>query len=341
MYDIVFFGERNNNWDILKERFPTAKNITNLENINKITFTKMYWLVYDDLIINEDFNFDYKIEEWDQKYVHSFLNNGNYNGISLIPKTKNISKREAEYRFFVDKKEIPIEASTPNPYDVVFISYNEPNADKNYKKLLEIVPCAKRVNGINGIHQAHIEAAKISDTKMLWIVDADAIVVNEFNFSYLPSVWEQDAVHVWRSKNPINGLSYGYGGIKLFPRDLTLSLDINTPDMTTSISDRFRIHEDISNLTEFNTDPFNTWKSAFRECVKLSSRTITRQNEKETQDRLQIWMTVGADMQYGIYCIDGARSGNEYGIKNKDDKKALAMINNFDWLKEKFDEQCN
>ena len=41
-------------------------------------------------------------------------------------------------------------------YDIVFISYQEPNADENYNKLLKRFPLAKRVHGVKGIHQAHI-----------------------------------------------------------------------------------------------------------------------------------------------------------------------------------------
>ena len=62
-------------------------------------------------------------------------------------------------------------------YDIVFISYNEALADHNYKTLCERFPIAQRVQGVKGIHQAHIEAAKVSVTKMFWVVDADAQIV--------------------------------------------------------------------------------------------------------------------------------------------------------------------
>ena len=47
--------------------------------------------------------------------------------------------------------------------------------------------------------------------------------------------------------------------------------------------------EQISNTSRFNSTPFNTWKSAFRECVKLSSKVIDRQDNKETEARLDVW----------------------------------------------------
>ena len=108
-------------------------------------------------------------------------------------------------------------------YDIAFISYNEKEADHNWNNLLEKYPFAKRTHGVKGIHQAHIEAAKLASTPMFYIVDADAHIVDDFNFSYIPPTNYRDAVHVWRSKNPINGLIYGYGGIKLFPRNATIN----------------------------------------------------------------------------------------------------------------------
>jgi len=62
-------------------------------------------------------------------------------------------------------------------YDIVFISYNETNAEENWLKLKERFPRAKRVDGVKGIHQAHIAAAKKCFTKMFWVVDADAIIL--------------------------------------------------------------------------------------------------------------------------------------------------------------------
>lgn len=219
-------------------------------------------------------------------------------------------------------------------YDIAFISYNEKEADRNWNSLLEKYPFAKRTHGVKGIHQAHIEAAKLASTPMVYIVDADAHIVDDFDFSYIPPTNYRDAVHVWRSKNPINGLIYGYGGIKLFPRQATINVDVNKPDMTTSISKNFVLMNDVSNTTAFNVDEFSTWRSAFRECTKLASKIIDRQNEDETNERLRIWTTVGGDAPFGEYAIKGACAGRKYGLSNGVD---LGLINNYKWLKEQFD----
>lgn len=217
-------------------------------------------------------------------------------------------------------------------YDIIFISYNEPNADANFAKLKARFPYAQRINGVKGIHQAHIAAAKKSFTKMFWVVDGDAEIVDTFNFEYVVSKYDLDCVHVWRSKNPVNGLEYGYGGVKLLPKKLTMNMDLSRPDMTTSISPLFKAMKEISNITAFNTDPFNSWKSAFRECCKLASKTIDRQDNAETEQRLTVWCSTLTD----VHAQDGACSGRDYGIKHASDLAALAKINDFEWLEDQF-----
>lgn len=221
-------------------------------------------------------------------------------------------------------------------YDIVFISYNETNAEDNWELLKNRFPMSKRVTGVKGIHQAHIAAAKKSFTKMFWVVDGDAQIVPTFNFDYEVPEWDLETVHVWRSKNPINDLEYGYGGVKLLPRKLTEKMDVSKLDMTTSISSSFKSINEVSNITAFNTDPFSTWKSSFRECTKLASRNINRQNEEETNERLRVWQTVGEDRAFGEYAIGGALAGASFGNANRSNPDALKLINDFDWLYEQF-----
>ncbi len=221
-------------------------------------------------------------------------------------------------------------------YDIIFISYNEPQADENFARLKARFPYAQRVSGVKGIHQAHIAAARKAFTKMFWVVDADAQVLDTFNFDHVVSDYDLENVHVWRSRNPINDLEYGYGGVKLLPKSLTQNMDVSKPDMTTSISTLFKAMPEVSNITAFNVDAFNTWKSAFRECVKLASKTIDRQDDVDTNYRLNVWCTRGIDRPFGREAIEGAVQGKQYGLENKDNNEALKMINDFDWLRERF-----
>jgi hypothetical protein len=308
----------------------------------------MFWGIWPEIEVIDNTVFNLYFDPNDGKYDHDRKENHTFkhmfndteihnNGVILFSKDKLIGQREFNHRFLIEKKEHDVIASTHHLYDVVFISYNEANAEENYLRLLDKCPRAKRVHGIKGIHNAHINAAKMCDTDMIWVVDGDAVIEDDFNFNLVMSSYDIDCVHVWRSRNPINNLEYGNGGVKLLPRQLTLNMDTNTSDMTTSISKKFKAMNTVSNVNSFNTDEFTTWRSAFRECCKLSSRTIERQFEEETQQRLDIWCTTGHDAQFGEHAIAGAKAGRQYGLENKNNLEELRKINDFEWLKEKFD----
>jgi hypothetical protein len=334
-------------WDIVAsgpvvyDKF-IIKNYNDYLNAVKNSKTEMFWSIPDDVDIENNFKFDlyFPHNQWFERSIHHIFKNGSaYDGVALMSKKLPAIEHEVTHRFYLEKKEYDIVASNPKIYDIVFISKDEEHADANYNKLKEKFPKAMRVHGVQGIHRAHIEAARLCSSEMIWIVDADAEIIDNFNFDYYIPTYDPDSkktVHVWKSLNPINNLVYGYGAVKLLPKELTLNMDTTKPDMTTSISTLFKSINRVSNITKFNTDPFSTWRSAFRECVKLASKTIDGQRDEETDFRLNVWCTRGKDKEFGDYCIAGANAGKQYGIDNVGNIEALRKINDFDWLKEQF-----
>ena len=225
-------------------------------------------------------------------------------------------------------------------YDIIFIHNNEPEAEENFNKVKERFPRTKVLSGVQGIHNAHIRAAKMCQTDYFWVVDGDAIIHDDFNFVYNDvKFYEQPTVRVFRSINPVNKLVYGHGGIKLLPRLATMRMGTDKVDMTTSISTLYEPVRIISNIHKFNTDEFSSWRTAFRECVKLSSQTIDRQQSSETLDRLFTWCSVGSEEQYGRETIRGALMGKLYGEANKNDSEKLKLINNYEWLHDEYTKQ--
>lgn len=299
------------------------------------SITPMFFAINSSSVVVNQEVFKFNVPEWDRAYVQVFKQGSDHKGVYIVPTNYHITKKETEYDFFIKNKKIDIEASI-DAFEIVFISYNEPNADKNWERLSSKFPYAKRIHGVKGIHQAHIAAAKTTHTDMIWVVDGDAIVEDDFNFDIKIPKWDRNIVHVFKSRNPVNGLEYGYGGVKLLPRKPLIGVDVNSIDMTTSITKDFKSMEIVSNITEFNTDPFNTWKSAFRECVKLSSKIIDRQLDDETEKRLDIWCSIGYDKPFGEYAIIGAKLGREYGITNSKNEQALYKINDWKWLQDEF-----
>ena len=229
--------------------------------------------------------------------------------------------------------------------DVIQISYHEPYADDNFELLQLFAPLAKRVQGVEGIFAAHKAAAKLAETRNFYVIDADAIIDEQFNFKFTPrpnkehwpGVIESDCVFVWRSQNPVNDLLYGYGGAKLFPRKALLEAKDWNVDMTTSIGCPFVPKFQVSNITAFNTDPFNAWRSAFRECTKLASAIIEHGDNTDNEYRLKVWQSKGATRLNGEYAILGAKQGADFGRAYRNNAKTLNLINDFEWLKETFD----
>ena len=65
-----------------------------------------------------------------------------------------------------------------------------------------------------------------------------AEIVDDFNFDHKVSEWDLDCVHVWRSRNPINDLLYGYGGAKLFKRSKSIvGSSVTTTELAALIRD--------------------------------------------------------------------------------------------------------
>jgi len=225
--------------------------------------------------------------------------------------------------------------------DVVMLAYGEEHADENFKRIQKLAPHAKRVDNVVGILEAHKAAAQLATTDNFYVVDADAQLVDHFDFSFTPDIIkesypgvnESSCIFVWQSVNAVNGLIYGYGGVKLFPRHKLLKAKEFQIDMTTTIDAPLVIKQQVSNISAFNTDEFSTWRSAFRECVKLS--TISNPSLADKY-RLEVWCSQGDSNKHGKHSIMGARQGREFGGFYKDDKNNLDKINDYDWLKSIF-----
>jgi len=288
----------------------------------------------DELPLVFDFP-NYKIPNWDLKYDHIWYLDPDF----AAPRDAKIWvwRIKAADTYAGDKDMGRITPNLPKQLDIVFISYNEENAEENWQRLLKMQPTAQRVDGVLGILEAHKAAARTATTDMFYVVDADAYILDDFKFDYVPNIFDRDCVFVFQSQNPINRLSYGHGGVKIFPRETLLTAQTDRPDVTTSITDKFKEIEEVSNVGLFNTTPFNTWRTAFRECAKIAAGSINNANYKENQLRLQIWKTNGHGKLYGDNAISGARDGEIFGSANKDNSERLNLINDRVWLRKVFD----
>ncbi len=276
-----------------------------------------------------------KIHVWQRQNPHTQKVHS-YGGLRLWPTQKDYSQLTTDSIRLNKLKDIQYVkelGSTYQPYDIVFLSYKEPAATSAYERLTARFN-ATWVKDIAGIFEAHKEAARSVKSKMFWVVDADAEITDTFDFGYIPDVYDQEVVHVWASKNPITDQEYGYGGVKLFNREQVLNATSWGLDFTTGLSTRFKSMPDVSCVTRFNTDAYSTWRSAFRECVKLSLK-----DDAESVERLTGWLNPVQDADFAAEAKRGAEAGRAYALANKNDIEALARINDYEWLRNRYDQQ--
>lgn len=219
---------------------------------------------------------------------------------------------------------------------VYFLYNTEANRQENFDRLSSIVADAVPIAAVGSIFESHKHIANLCKNDRFYVVDADCWIVDGFNFDKNIELTAK-SVAVFRSKNPVNGLVYGHGGIKLFSKDCFGAERLDRPDMTTTLADSYIKLNIIASEHRFNYSPYAAWRTAFREIVKLSAGIIKNGNDTETKERLTMWCQGGIETQHGYFAIQGARQGVEYAnSKNAD----FTLVNDFDWLHDRFVDWC-
>lgn len=307
------------------------------DSVRSSCATEMYWLIMDDVKLTENWDFTWRPPLWDRDYVHIWkTSEGVHTGVYLIPRNYQPTGEELQQGSFASLKLMDQLASDTLPYDIFFISYRESNADSNFKILSDRFPRAQHVSGIKGIHNAHMRCAELSTTSQFWTVDADTIVDDSFAFDYRPPDYDRQYLHLWHSRNPVNGLSYGWGAVKLWPTRLVREFKSNWLDFTTTVGN-IKIIPDVIATTNYNCDEISTWRSGFREAVKLCSN-VHNGDQMESLSRLLVWLSAASTADYAAASAQGARAGVQYYLECRGANKSaqLSKINDFDWLADRF-----
>ena len=210
--------------------------------------------------------------------------------------------------------------------DCIYLTYDEPEKEEFWVKIRNMIPWAKRVDGVKGSDAAHKAAADASDTERFILIDGDNMPDPEFfNLTLeLPTEEYERAVFRWRAKNHINGLMYGNGGLSSWTKDFVMNMRTHeNTDGRYETQVEFCYDPlywpmyDCYSTTYPNGSAFHAWRAGFREGVKMCLNKSTRPTVAEFKDRvhhrnldhLTIWHNVGSDVEYGLWAIAGARQG--------------------------------
>jgi hypothetical protein len=213
---------------------------------------------------------------------------------------------------------------TERTQDVIFISNGESMAEDNWLALARVCPWAKRSDGVTGREAAYKAAAGLSTTPWFYAVFAKTEVLPDFKFDFAPDYFQEPKHYIFHSRNALNGLEYGAMNINLYNKKLVLETD---PGLDFTLSKAHTVIPICISISRFNTDPWITWRSAFRETMKLQ-REVNLGAGPEIQHRLKTWCTQ-ADGENAEYCIQGALDGVEYHNAVGGDYEALKL--SFDW----------
>jgi hypothetical protein len=229
--------------------------------------------------------------------------------------------------------------------DIIFLSYDEPNAEKNYADLLTKAPWAKRVHGVKGSDAAHKACAALSETEYFVTVDADNIVDPKFlevEVDINALGLTPDHVFSWCGRVHVNGLEYGNGGLKMWTRKFVNEMrthENSDPDDVKGLvefcfDDKYYQFNENYSESFTNATPFQAWRAGFREGVKMSLDQGAKVKDLrgiwwQNYQRLLIWCNIGADVKHGLWSIYGAREGAY--LTNCTDWN-YANVRDFEWL---------
>lgn len=222
------------------------------------------------------------------------------------------------------------------------MSYDEPNADKHWALLQEMVPWAKRVHGIKGFDAVHRRCGELSETPYLITIDADTTVYPEFLELEVELPMRGANNLCWSSRNKVNHLAYGNGGIKLWDKKFISNMACHELGKGVDFcwSEGYLSLNEVYSDVHITGSPLQSYRSGFREGVKLSTdqgvRIKNNQWEKVRPWNLRalaIWCTIGLDVENGAWAILGARHGL---IENAKGPYALGMINDLNHFTDRF-----
>ena len=197
-------------------------------------------------------------------------------------------------------------------------------------------------------------AADASNTERFILIDGDNIPDEEF-FNQQLSINQENENHVfrWRARNHVNGLRYGNGGLSSWTRDFVRRMRTheNTDGRHESVVEfcfepGYWAMHDCWSTTYPNGDAEQAWRAGFREGVKMCLDRGDKPSVADFKDRvyhrnldnLMIWHNVGRDIEYGAWCIAGARQGTYMTMLTNWDYR---QVQDFDALKDLWRTVCD
>ena len=329
MYSLEDYVKINYNQSQRVKRLPAPVVITQ-DDTHVTSIDKEFNFPYA-VFVSED-NKDIKVVDtepmnvWDSKTKNIIITSQGGTRIVVPNEAKQYVKSELyDYPYIMSNDRL----AKSSPMDIVFLSNGETGAEENYQHLLKVTKGlpnrVTRVDGINGRVAAYHAAAEASNTPWMFTVFAKLKVNDTFDWNWQPDRLQLAKHYVFHATNSVNGLEYGHMAMIAYNKRLTLANQGKGLDFT--LDDEHEVLAINSGIANFNTDEWSTWRTAFREALKLKADPSAAGKE-----RLDVWLNVG-NGAFSQYSIQGAQHAVEYYNEVNGDFEKLRLSYDWPWLR--------
>jgi hypothetical protein len=213
----------------------------------------------------------------------------------------------------------------------VFIDNGERDADSNFTHLNSVTYNLEnrlhRSSGVTGRVAAYQAAADMSKTPWFFAVFAKLQVNQHFDWSWQPDRMQAAKHYIFHAGNPVNGLVYGHQAMIAYNRRLVLENTGHGLDFT--LDQAHEVVPILSGTAMYAETPWMTWRTAFREALKLRASLPDVENEY----RLKVWLTEDSGtIANGHWSYKGAQDAVDYYEEVSGDFEALKKSYEWSWL---------
>jgi hypothetical protein len=182
-------------------------------------------------------------------------------------------------------------------------------------------------SGVNGRLKAYQAAANMSNTAWFLAVFAKCHMKDDYaNFDWRPDYWQKPKHYIFHNHNLDLDLTYGHMAPIAYNKQLMLE---NTGGLDMTLAQEHAVIPIVLSDT-YLTDPWDIWRTAFRETVKLMYYARTDESI-ELKYRLHTW--INAEQ---TWYKNGAQAAIDFFESVDGDWGWIMVTNEWDWLRKRF-----
>lgn len=211
-------------------------------------------------------------------------------------------------------------------HDIFFISFDETNAEANWKRLLQLHPHAKRLHAVGSISEAHVLCDQLASTECFWTIDGDNWLISALPAGAVPVADLTFAQAI----DPIDETISTMGAIKLWKKGSFINTDMSRGDFCRYATQTTHSAQDVLSIHRYNATPYETWRKSFRHMAKCFAGIIPASALQQNIRKMELHKTLS------IWSYRGYLDARNFIDECAGDFEQINLINDYSWLEMKF-----